>query len=259
MKKSYIPVIFDTAFFAFAAFLVFLSLLIRTVKSPFQYIFSALFALFFAVFVFAFLFGRKNKSEEKKKQKELAELALFHLSFMKKNDMLALFTKAFNNCGKSFKKVGNFFYVAEEKTAYLIALSADGAGKADVVKLYNAIGPQETGKIFCLSFSRETEDFCAKFCGRIVLLKAEKTYDFLKENDALPEIKIQADTLKKRKFGFKIILNKKKAKNYLVFGLIFTAMSFIARYKYYYLAAGCFFLILSAITIVFGKSEPREN
>ena len=258
MKKSYIPVIFDTAFFSFSVFLFFLSLIFRAVKSPFSYIFSALISSLFAVLVFGFLTRRKNKTETKKKEKEIIEQNLFHLSFMKKSETVALFNKAFINSGKPFIKVGSVFRLPEENTAYSVVFSADGVKKSDVVKLYNALKQNEKGKIFCAFYSRETEEFCARFNGRIILEKADKTYGFLKNNDALPQLEFAPPT-KKKKVGLKIILNKKKAKNYLVFGLIFTVMSFIVRYKFYYIAAGCFFLILAAITVVFGKSKAQEE
>lgn len=255
MKKSFVSVIFDTAFFALAAFLLFLSVFINKIKPPLPYVISAVLSLLLSVLIFKFFSARKKKADAKRKQKENAELTMLQLALMKKSETTALFNTAFINGKKPFVKYGNIFCLPNENTAYYVCSGVEGAKKSDVLKLYNFLKPTEQGKIFCLAVPKDTEEFCAKFGGRISLISPEKTYAFLKDNGALPEIKFVPAKGKKKSFDFKVILNKKKAKNYMVFGLLFILMSFFAYYKIYYIIAGCGFLILFAVTLVLGKTE----
>lgn len=259
MKKSILTIITDTAFFAFAAFLLFLSVFKRTVKVPFSYILSALLSLLFSLGVFKFLSARRKKGIIKYEEKEKAETALMHLTFMKKTEINELFKKAFIFYGKPFKKTGSLFSVPSEKTVYYVSFGIDGAYKADAVKLYNSLKDGEKGKIFCYSADRETEEFVARFNGRISVIKGERVYSFLKSNDALPDVKIFPLKKEKKRFDKNVILNKKRAKNYLVFGSVFMTMSFFVRFNAYYIAFGAAFLILSVIALLFGKSETEKE
>lgn len=259
MKKSILTIITDTAFFAFAAYLLFLSVFIRTVKVPFSYIFSALLSLLFSLGVFKFLSVRRKKGIIKHEEKEKAETVLLHLTFMKKTEINELFKKAFMFYGKPFKKTGSLFSVPSEKTVYYVSFGIDGAYKADAVKLYNNLKDGEKGKIFCYSVSRENEEFCARFNGRISVVDGEKVYAFLKSNAALPDVKFTPLKREKKRFDKTVILNKKRAKNYLIFGSVFMAMSFFVRFNAYYIVFGSLFLILSVIALLFGKSETEKE
>lgn len=259
MKKSYIPVIVDTAFFFGLAFLLFLSLLIRAVKSPFAFIFAALLSALFSVLVFRFMLKRKKKSEKEKKEKERAELTFFQLALMKKNEITDMLAKAFGKMGTPYKRVGNRFYLTDDNTVIYHAFGVEGASKVDVLRLYNSLKPDETGKILCADANKETEEFSDKFNGKISLIKGEKAYAFLKDLNALPEITFTSIMANKKKLDLKGVINKKRAKNYFVFGLAFSVMSFIVRFKIYYIIFGCAFLILAAAAVVFGKDAAKEK
>ena len=259
MKKSYIPVVIDTAFFSLISFFFFLSLLFRAVKMPFSVVFSATLSGLFAVAVFYALFNRKSKAVSAKKQKELSDLTLFQLAFMKKNEITDMLHKAFDKTGKIYRKNGNRFYFPDENTVLYHSFGVEGASKTDVLRLFNTLKPEDTGKIICADANKETEEFCERFNGKVVLIKGDKAYAFLKKFDALPEITVAPLKTDQKKFDFNGLLNKKRAKNYFVFGLFFAVMSFIVKFKLYYTIAGCAFFTLAAIAVVFGKTNVKEK
>ena len=51
------------------------------------------------------------------------------------------------------------------------------------------------------------------------------------------------------------IFKKKNAKKFLLFGVTFCLMSFIAPYKTYYIVSGCVMIFFAVILKLFGKQE----
>lgn len=254
-KKRYVSVVTDTAFFAFLTFLAALTVLNRFVKRPYSIIFAALISFIFAVAIFAFLLSRKKKRGEKLKQKENADLYLLQLAFMQKSEAAALLFSAFEKYGKPFKKNRLFFTLPSENCVYFLSQGVDGASKADVVKLYNFLKDGERGVIFSSDVSADVLTFSSRFGGRITVLGGDKTYKFLKNNDALPKIKFFPLKERETKPRIKNFLDRKKAVKFMLFGLGFAMMSFIVRYNVYYVITGCAFLMLAAAAAIFGKTE----
>jgi hypothetical protein len=96
-----------------------------------------------------------------------------------------------------------------------------------------------------------------RFKEKIVLKDLYDAFELLSSAGVLPDTVISESFYKNKKPSFDIrrLFNKKKAKNYLFFGVTFTLFSFFAPIKLYYLIFGSVFLFFSLIVRLFGK-EP---
>ena len=74
-----------------------------------------------------------------------------------------------------------------------------------------------------------------------------------------PEKYLLLDENTKPRFNLSAFLRKKNAKNFLVFGIVFSVMSFFVPLKIYYLLWGSVFLVLSLVTRLYGREEQAKK
>ena len=146
-------------------------------------------------------------------------------------------------------------FITEKNTTAFFFFRFDGVSKTDIVKCFNKIGKNQKAEIYSENFTDEIKAFAARFGGKIILTDGREAFNLLEKHDLLPKSKIDLDEENgTKRFDFSRLLDKKRAKSYLAFGLLFTLLSYFAPIKGYYLIFGVAFLILALILRLFGKS-----
>lgn len=254
--KSMLSIVVDCIFCLLITFLLSLVILNSFLSANLSLVLSALLSTLITLLVTKLLLDKHGKGKLKRKQNKEKEVLLTQLNFSKKPIVLNHFLQVFNKKGYSITAKDDKIYFNDKPIVIKPSFGFCPVQKSDLVNLFNSLRPDDVGYILSQSFSSEVVNFCALFKGKIVLVDQVKTYEFLKSNDALMPEKYTFEKHTER--GVKIFSNlfkKKKAKNHLVFGLIFLFMSYFVTIKLYYLFFGCVFLTLALASRLFGKDE----
>ncbi|MBR5388693.1 MAG: hypothetical protein IK147_04460 [Clostridia bacterium] len=256
MKKYPLSFYVDICFTFFVSFTLVSAVLSGVLPKPFSIIVRLSLATGITTVVTVYLKKARLKKYEKSKEEEkrLAVAEKLNCSSVKENT--DLFFKAFSNLGENPEKIAGGILLPAKKTAVFIRFSFFTPEKKDVFRFANK-KDAENIVLFCEKFSDEVIAFAMRFKEKIVLKDLYDAFELLSSADVLPDTVISESFYKNKKPSFDIrrLFNKKKAKNYLFFGVTFTLFSFFAPIKLYYLIFGSVFLFFSLIVRLFGK-EP---
>ena len=259
MKLSF-SVISDCLFSAFIAFVLSLILFNYIVGQPYATVIAATLAALIAVLSFNLLLkNNKIKALKKEEQAELDKM-LTQFNFSTNEDNLSFFCSVFTNLGYSVEKKKGGIFFKDKSVAVFIVFGFSSVNKSDVVKIFNLLRKDDIGYIISESFSPEISSFISRFNNKLVAVDGASIYKFLKDKNALPTVKFLF-TEKKQK-GIKLLKNllyKNKAKNYMVFGLVFLLMSYFFAFKLYYVIVGTLFLFAALFTRLFGLPSNQKE
>lgn len=256
MKKFSLSVATDTLFLAFTAFFISLVIFNYFTPYPLNIVFSGTVALFSALLGVKFLLARRGKKIFS--ARENAEYADFvtKVNFMREAEIIALSEKAAKKNGVIAEKKKDRLYIPERGLNVFFKFGFEELKKADVVRFFNAVNREEKTIIVTESFSGEIAAFAERFGEKITLSDGKEFYSRLKEADCLPREECEIPlTAPKKRYSANNLINKKRAKNYLVFGLLFLGMSYFSPIKLYYVICGSIMLLLSIIVRLFGRDD----
>lgn len=251
-------IIIDALFTAFVSFILSFVAFYYFLERRLAITCAATFAALMTLIAFKKLLDKREKiklSAAKKKERDAAISQLNLYTTTEKND---LFERALKNAGyETVRKRGGL--LLKDKGVYIFPLfSFDGVSKTEIVKVFNSIGREDVAYIISAKFSVGVKEFADRFDGRIITCDFDEAFIFLCENDALPRQKFQLKEKAPLKLSaLKNILQKRKAKNYLLFGLGFLFMSYFVVTKIYYVVCGSIFLFLALFCRLFGKEENK--
>ncbi len=258
MKIS-IPTIFDCIFSSFIALLLALIIFSSFVPHPYSVVISVTISLLSALIAFKFLY--KNQRDKALKKAERAELddMLTQFNFSSAPENNDFFYKLFSTLGYSTEKKKGGIYFKDKPIVVFIKFGFSPVTKSDVVKYFNLLKKEDVGYIVSDEFSIELLNFISRFDGRLKAVNGGELFRFLKDKNRLPEKRFKF--ISEKQTGFKILKNllyKNKAKNYLVFGLVFLLMSYFFPYKLYYVIVGVIFLIAALLARLFGVTDGKK-
>ena len=199
---------------------------------------------------------KKVKSAEKQEYQDTINTFLF----MTGTDKNEYFEKFINTFSLTTERKKNGVYIPEKTTYVFIRLDFEQVNKTDIVRYFNLLTKKQTAIIIAEKFSPEIVSFASRFDNKIKLIDGEELFYNLKKHDFLPKISYPSEpTIKVKPSPFDTLLNKKRAKNFLLFGLLFLFFGYFVPLKTYYVISGSIFLILSAVCKMFGREINNSN
>lgn len=257
--KNYLPIISDTVFCSIAVNIVLRFLLSLFLDGTISLILSITISLILGIWFFK-LFKKKNgKNDLKKEEEKQLKETLIRLSFMKKSNQIKLFERVFNKLNVKTEILNGRIRLPDYGAIIFLRFDFDGIKKSEFIKFCNLLDADEIGIIFSSDFSSEIKDFSLNFNGKIKLFNGRKVYELLKRASLFPENDVYFFREKEKAWDFSLLLNKKRAKNYFFFGVIFMLYSFIVPIKLYYIIVGSLFLTFSLVVKFFGKAEKEVS
>ena len=255
MKIS-LPFILDTLFYLVAGFFLFFVIINYYIARPASYVLAATSAVIFTLFAVKLSVSRKQKNFSSAEKQKKYNVVMTKLNLSEEKTVIALFEKALHAEGYLTEKKHGGIYIPENKKTLFFRFGFDGVSKTDIVKCFNNINKTEKAEIYSENFSDEIQAFAARFGGKIILTDGKTAYSLLEKHSLLPvgDAPITGEE-KKPTLDFSRLFDKKRAKNYLAFGLLFVFLSYIAPIKIYYVVFGAAFLILALILKFFGKTS----
>lgn len=253
MKIS-LSVILDTAFYFLTGFILSFIAVNYFLARPASYVLATTFAVIFTLFAVKISLDKKQKKFSSKEKEKIFNAAMTRLNMTSEKTVADLFEKALKKDGFYTEKKKGGVFISEKNTTAFFFFRFDGVSKTDIVKCFNKIGKNQKAEIYSETFSEEVTAFAARFGGKIILTDGRQAFSLLEKHNLLPKEKIDLDEEEKKRFDLTRLLDKKRAKSYLAFGLLFTLLSYFAPIKGYYLVFGVSFLILALILRLFGKT-----
>lgn len=254
MKIS-LPIILDTAFYLVAGFFLFFIPVNFFIPRPASFVLALSLAVVFTLFTVKLSLNKRNKKFSSEKREKRFNTVMTTLNLSDEKYALDLFEKAIRLEGYDVEKRRGGLYIAEKKTTAFFKFGFDGVTKTDIVKCFNKIQKSQKVEIYAENFSEEVKDFASRFGGKMILTDGRDAFELLEKHGLLPKEKPSFNSAdKKPTVDFSRLLDKKRAKNHLVFGIIFMVLSFIAPIRGYYVFFGAAFLIFALVLKLFGKT-----
>lgn len=247
MRRINLPLILDTLFAAFCAFLLFFTALRYYTRNAYLALGFAIAAfLLFGALSYLYISKKQNKKlliSRDEKQKKLLSL---HLSLSSDESVSKLLAECLKRNDETFEikngtiVIGNctYFYnfkmqpISEDDVAKVIKINCDG----EKVILCNRISAE--AMILCESFLIEVKQI-------------DYVYNLLKEKQLLPEKYVYEGQKKPGIFKkIKARFSRKICAPLFWSGLALLVLSYFTFFPLYYIISGGIMLILSAVTLV---------
>lgn len=254
MKINYIAFILDGLFVFIGGFILSFCVLYYLIPYPYSIIVSLSLSGLLLVLALKILNSKQNKTNLFRKDKKLYTDTIIRLNLMDEQKLIELFQNAV--CpNATIKPLSRGFLCEQTDTAYLISFGFNKVKKSDVVRAFNLPNAKKA-VFFAENFEKEVIDFASRFNGKITLYDGKDCFNFLKEKELLPTEDFSQYYSQNAKPIFKKqILDKKNAKKFLLFGVVFSFFSFLVPYKLYYLICGGLMISFSLYLKLFGKSQ----
>ncbi len=256
MKSFYLTAVIDAVFTSIASFIMLLILFSYFIPHPYNVILSGVIALLLSLFAFKHQVkkGKKRGDNIILNKKYIDTMTQFCLT--PTTELLDLMEKLIKKENLSVERKRGGLFIKDKKVFIFIKFTFDGINKTDVVKYFNRITQKEKAVILSNEFSVSVREFADRFNGKVILIDGRLIFERLTHHQMLPENKYTI--LNKQVAKPKILTNlnnKKRAKSFFTFGLIFLGMSYFAPIKIYYLIVGGLMLIFSLVLRLYGKTE----
>ena len=255
MKKISIAAVSDVFFIAVASFFISLIFFNYFAAFPINLVAAG------SVSGLSAVFGAKLVSVRGEKKKLSAADAEKYADFsvrinvMPEKEVISLAKAISEKRGyKSEVKRGGLYFKDERLYAFF-KFGFDTLTKADVVKAFNKIGKGDRAILVSESPNEEIKTFAARFDGRLEISDGKDFFAATKSAELLPKTGFTLLPEKKGKGNFALLLDRKKAKNYLIFGSLFVIFGFFVPIKFYYLTVGGIMLAFSLFVRFAGRKS----
>ena len=259
MKKGILKKTSDAAFVFTVGFLLSFFILNYFIKRPYSLVLSVSLALTVAVISFKIISAAYENGKTAKGNGRLITNTLNHLCLSKEKEVKDLFLSAFIKKGYVAELKRRYILLPKEKLQLFFVFSFDGLTKKDVVSAYNALSKGYRAVIYTNEISEEVKDFVIRFNRKVNVFYGKEVFDFLKDCEVLPDVDFVLEEITAPKIGVKNFVEKKKAKNYFVFGVVFLLLSFLVPLKIYYVVAGGIMLTFSLFAKFFGYAPEKKD
>lgn len=245
----------DAVFSAFTTFLLSLVILNYYVDRPYSLVFATCFGLIISIIVYKRLSEKTRVAKLNKKERLAVSNMVSALNLYTKAEQNQLFLRALENANYTAEKRNGGLYLSEYSVAIFPCFGFNAVDKTAVVKAFNYINKSYTAYILAGEFSKDILQFIERFDGKIKAIDGVKVYGFLNKQGCLPKTKIDLTEKDRPHINLTALFDRKKAKRFLLFGILFLFMSYLVPIKLYYVIFGCIFLIYSLICRFYGKTN----
>ncbi len=256
MKKFILPFISDIAFTALVAFFACFIVADYFTPRPYSFAYAVLFACLCILPAVAFSLNKRKNEAISEKEAARTEETFSALNLMTDDELSDYFLSVYVSTGITAEKTEDGVKLTEKNQVAFFVFAFREVTKTDVVRAFNKISAGEKAILLCEKAAADVIAFAARFDGRLRIKTKAEVYALIRRANVFPAQKIpllKNPPEKKRKFYF--VPDKRKAKTFFKFGLIFCFASLFVPYKIYYAVCGAISLILSLSLKIFGKTE----
>lgn len=260
MRCLSLSLISDCIFTGFTGFLLTLIISNFFLPAPYTFIISGVAGALLALAGAKLFTSRRGARIKDRAEREEYTKFVNRINLMKGPDLNSLLISAAARENIIAVKKREYIYLPEKKLALFPSFGYAEVKKADVVRAFNAVKKEDTAVILSETFSEDLITFAARFNGKIILVSGERLFLKLKESNSLPpETSALYDPPKEKPHILKRLTDKRKAKNYMLFGLAFFVLGLFSPFKLYYAVCGAILLLAALAVKFFGKQGGTEH
>lgn len=258
MKKITFPLISDIIFTAVAAFILSFTIINYFAPRPFSFIYAGLFSCLVLLPTTAVLIKKRERSLALSDESATEKETFSALCLMDNSELLSYFASVLNRISPPAELLNGKIVLPEKNCAVFLKFRFERATKTDVVKIFNAVSAKQTAVLFCEEADDDVIPFAARFGGRVFVKTRREVFELIKKSGEYPPLKFPLERENhKQKPRLRVLLKKRKAKTFFLFGLTFCFLSFFVPYKTYYAVCGIFSLFFSLILRLFGDADAN--
>ena len=247
MRRINLPLILDTLFAGFCAFLLFFTILrFYTKNAVIALVFGIVACLLFGALCFLYIRIQQDKKYAISRNEREKRLLSLHLSLSSDGQVLNLLKSCFEE--GAFLRGGKI--ICGEKR-YFINFKMSNITEDEVARIIKFKGKGAPEKVLvCNKISPEAEELCISF--NIEVMKIDDVYKMLEEKSLLPEKYLYEEKKKPNIFKrIKLRFNRKLTAPLFFSGCALLALSYFTFFPLYYIVCGGIMLILAAVALVF--------
>lgn len=259
MRKKIIPAVLDLIFVFLATLAASFALLRFYLKSLFW---ATALSVAFATLT-ALLFRSISKRKDvtyslKKEDAQKMEDVLNTLCLMTDSELTQFFSKLFLKMEIPFKTEENALFLTETGAEVRFCFTFSKVHEGMITDLYKRADKGRKLIVLGRVFSEEVLQLTPRFAGRIRLVDGANLYLTLKRFELFPEQKEQVEEKKHRLNLPKAMFNRKRARQYFLYGLALEFFSLFVFYPVYYICFGAALIVFSVVCFFFGiRDEPE--
>ncbi len=254
MNNFSLSVFLDGIFVAVVLFLLFSMLFMLFLPPTACYVLALCLAIGISIILYKFMFEKKSKLTQQSSLLKKAESLAVQLNLMTHTEVLNIFERAYKALNKCVKKQKGVLIIEDEKLVILPKFSFDGISKTDLVKANTLTTGDYNLYVYSGEYSTDFTQFASRFLG-VTLIPLTECYQLLEKTDTLPEFKYNTFPKKQRPKILNNVFQKKRAKNFLAFGIFFLISSYFVPLKTYYIISGAVMLIIALLSKIYGKTK----
>ena len=212
--------------------------------------------------IFRLIASRKSAAYAlKRKDAERMENALDSLCLSGEAALNAYFSALLTKAGTPFTEENGIIVLTETNTELRYYFTFSETYEGRIVEFYKLAGKGRKILVIGREFGEKAFKLTSRFAGRITLLDGAHLYLAMKKYDCFPESEELLKTEKPKLNLPRALFSKKRARQYLLYGITMEFFSFIVFYPLYYLFFGTALVLFSIICYFFGieNEPPQEN
>lgn len=254
MKKLKLSIFGDLFFFFFIVFFIAYYYLRYnffnfTLSLIFSSIISAILTFIFATFSIIQNNKKLTTSFDKKQIEKLKTELCFYNNDNTKN-LICTFLDAKE---VTYTKLKDSVYLEEQKTFIYWIYKQEKLLSTDIIEITKKSKDERKIILFCNDISTESISLIKKCNLPIKIIDASQFYSLLKKYSLLPEITIKTNEKKPLKDKLKNLFNKKKAKPFIISGIVIMLSSSLLYNPTIYIIIGSILMIIGSYLHFFAK------
>lgn len=259
MKKNIIPAVLDVIFVFTATLAAGFTVLRFYLKSFWGALIPGILLALLTALLFRSVSRRKDvayslKAADSARMDEVINT----LCLMTDKELNSFFKSLFEKMRLPFKIEESGLYLTEINAEVRFCLTFSKVYEGMITDLYKRTERGRRLIVVGSAFSEEVLQLTSRFADRIRLVDGANLYLTLKRFELFPEVKDTPLPKKQRLNLPRALFNKKRAKQYFLYGLTLEFFSFFVFYPVYYVCFGAALILLSIACFFFGiKDEPE--
>lgn len=258
MKKKLIPAVLDVIFVFSATLAASFTVLRFYLKSFWWATALSLLLSSLTALLFRSVSRRKDVAYSLKvADATRMEEALTALCLMNDGELSDFFQKLFSKMELPFKIEKSGLFLTEIRADVRFCFTFSKVHEGMITDLYKRTESGRKLIVLGKSFSEEVLQLTDRFAGRIRLVDGANLYLTMKRFELFPKKK-ETPSKKQRLNLPRALFNKKRAKQYFLYGLTLEFFSFFVFYPVYYVCFGALLIVFSIVCFFFGiRDEPE--
>ncbi len=256
MKKLKLSIFSNLFFFFFIAFfIIYYYLRYNVFNFALSLTFSSIISAILTCVFLVFSIIQNNKKLTTTFDKNQVENLKTQICFYDNDNIANLICSFLDAKNIAYKKLKDKIYLEEQNSFIVWLYKQEKLISTDIIDIIKKCKGEQKIILFCNEISVESLSLIKKCNLPIKAIEIYEFYSLLKKYSLLPEITIKSDAKKHLKDKLKSVFNKKKAKPFIISGIVIMLSSSLLYNPTLYIVIGSILMIIGSYLYFFAKDD----